>query len=136
MLARLSMVCTLGLDLGTSSAKAVVVESGGQVLAQASAGSPVTSAAVGYAESEPAHWWSAVTASTREAVDAAGARPAGVGLAGGKPGLGVAAPGGGGPRPAPRPCWGPTAAPPAPCTPTGSSALARWPGWRTRWRPA
>ena len=81
------MVCTLGLDLGTSSAKAVVVDTGGQVLAQASAGYPVTSAAVGYAESEPAHWWSAVTASTREAVGAAGARPAAIGLSGQMHGL-------------------------------------------------
>ena len=39
----MSKVCTLGLDLGTSSAKAVVLEVGGAVLAQASAGYPVTS---------------------------------------------------------------------------------------------
>ena len=45
--------CALGLDLGTSSAKAVVVDTTGRVLAQASAGYPVTSAADGYAESEP-----------------------------------------------------------------------------------
>ena len=72
--------CTLGLDLGTSSAKAVVTDTGGRVLAQASAGYAVTSAASGYAESEPAHWWSAVTACAREAVEAgvnaAGTRPA------------------------------------------------------------
>ncbi len=65
-------VCALGLDLGTSSAKAVVVDTGGEVLAQASAGYPVTSAAAGYAESEPAQWWNAVTACAREAVHAAG----------------------------------------------------------------
>jgi xylulokinase len=87
MLARLNTVCTLGLDLGTSSAKAVVVDTGGQVLAQASAGYAVTSAAVGYAESEPAHWWSAVTACAREAVQAAGARPAAIGLSGQMHGL-------------------------------------------------
>ena len=63
----MSAVCTLGLDLGTSSAKAVVVGPGGQVLAQASAGYAVTSAVAGYAESEPAHWWSAVTACARKA---------------------------------------------------------------------
>lgn len=51
--------CALGLDLGTSSAKAVVVDTGGRVLAQASAGYAVTAAAAGYAESEPADWWNA-----------------------------------------------------------------------------
>ena len=133
MLARLNTVCTLGLDLGTSSAKAVVVDTGGQVLAQASAGYAVTSAAAGYAESEPAHWWSAVTASAREAILAAGARPAAIGLSGQMHGLVMRPPRA---RPCVRHCSGPTAAPPAPCTLTSSSALARWPGWRTRWPPA
>ena len=82
-----SPVCTLGLDLGTSSAKAVVIDAGGQVLSQASAGYTVTSAVAGYAESEPAHWWSAVTACAREAVHAAGARPAAIGLSGQMHGL-------------------------------------------------
>ena len=80
-------VCALGLDLGTSSAKAVVVDTGGEVLAQASAGYTVTSAQAGYAESAPAHWWTAVTACAREAVDAAGARPSAIGLSGQMHGL-------------------------------------------------
>src|SRR5579871_3517474 len=80
-------VCTLGIDLGTSSAKAVVLGAGGTVLAQASAGYTVTSARAGYAESEPEHWWNAVTACTREAVQAAGARPAAIGLSGQMHGL-------------------------------------------------
>jgi len=96
----LNTVCTLGLDLGTSSAKAVVVDTGGQVLAQASAGYAVTSAAAGYAESEPAHWWSAVTACAREAVDAAGARPAAIGLSGQMHGLVMASADGEALRPA------------------------------------
>jgi len=83
----MNAVCTLGLDLGTSSAKAVVVDTGGEVLAQASAGYTVTSTAAGYAESEPAHWWSAVTACAREAVQAAGARPVAIGLSGQMHGL-------------------------------------------------
>jgi len=83
----MNAVCTLGLDLGTSSAKAVVVDTGGQVLSQASAGYTVTSAVAGYAESEPAHWWSAVTACAREAVHAAGARPSAIGLSGQMHGL-------------------------------------------------
>ena len=100
MLAKLSAVCTLGLDLGTSSAKAVVVDAGGQVLSQASAGYTVTSAAAGYAESEPAHWWSAVTACARAAVQAAGARPAAIGLSGQMHGLVLASADGEALRPA------------------------------------
>jgi xylulokinase len=89
----LSRACTLGLDLGTSSAKAVVLDTGGTVLAQASAGYPVTSAAAGYAESDPADWWAAVSACAREAVAAAGgaaaggARPVAIGLSGQMHGL-------------------------------------------------
>ncbi len=78
---------TLGLDLGTSSAKAVVVNTGGHVLSQASAGYTVTSARAGYAESEPADWWAAVTACAREAVHAAAVRPAAIGLSGQMHGL-------------------------------------------------
>ena len=83
----MNAVCTLGLDLGTSSVKAVVIDTGGNVLAQASAGYPVTSAVAGHAESEPGDWWSAVTACSREAVAAAGVRPAAIGLSGQMHGL-------------------------------------------------
>ncbi len=97
-------VCTLGLDLGTSSAKAVVTDTAGQVLAQASARYAVTSAMAGYAESEPAQWWSAVTACAREAVHSAGhsagARPAAIGLSGQMHGLVMTSADGGALRPA------------------------------------
>jgi xylulokinase len=84
---RAGPVCALGLDLGTSSAKAVVVDTRGTVLSQASAGYPVTSAMAGYAESDPACWWAAVTACAREAVHVAGARPSAIGLSGQMHGL-------------------------------------------------
>ena len=93
-------VAALGLDLGTSSAKAVVVDTGGRVLSQASAGYAVTSARAGYAESEPAHWWTAVTACAREAVTAAGAEPSAIGLSGQMHGLVLASADGGCLRPA------------------------------------
>ena len=100
----MTAACTLGLDLGTSSAKAVVVDTGGEVLAQASAGYTVTSTLAGYAESEPTHWWNAVTACAREAVHAAGhaagARPSAIGLSGQMHGLVMTAAGGGALRPA------------------------------------
>ncbi len=84
---RTGPACSLGLDLGTSSAKAVVLDTAGQVLAQASAGYPVTSARAGYAESDPADWWNAVTACARAAVHAAGAQPVAIGLSGQMHGL-------------------------------------------------
>jgi xylulokinase len=100
----MNAVCTLGLDLGTSSAKAVVTDTVGRVLAQASAGYAVTSAMAGYAESEPAHWWSAVTACACEAVQAAvragGARPSAIGLSGQMHGLVLASAAGQALRPA------------------------------------
>lgn len=80
--------CALGLDLGTSSAKAVVLSVSGTVLAQASAGYPVTSAQPGYAESDPRLWWAAVVSCTREAVAAAGGSPpVAIGLSGQMHGL-------------------------------------------------
>ncbi len=85
--AALSTACTLGLDLGTSSAKAVVLDTGGQVLAQASAGYEVISAAAGYAESEPEQWWRAVISCARETVGAVDARPVAIGLSGQMHGL-------------------------------------------------
>ena len=87
----MNAVCTLGLDLGTSSAKAVVTDTEGRVLAQASAGYAVISAKAGYAESDPDDWWSAVRACACEAVQAAvsagGARPSAIGLSGQMHGL-------------------------------------------------
>ena len=95
-----SPVCTLGIDLGTSSAKAVVTGADGQVLAQAAAGYPVTAARPGYAESDPADWWDAVTAAVRQAVAAAGAQPSAVGLSGQMHGLVLVSRSGGTLRPA------------------------------------
>jgi xylulokinase len=95
-----SIQSVLGLDLGTSSAKAVVLGAEGSLLAQASAGYAVTSARAGYAESEPEDWWSAVTACTREAVGAADAQPVAIGLSGQMHGLVLTAAGGSALRPA------------------------------------
>jgi xylulokinase len=96
----MSAACTLGLDLGTSSAKAVIVDTGGRVLAQATAGYPVTSTAGGQAESDPARWWDAAVACAREAVREADARPAAIGLSGQMHGLVMTAADGAALRPA------------------------------------
>ena len=113
-----------------------MIDTGGRVLAQASAGYAVTSARAGYAESEPADWWEAVTACAREAVTAAvgagGARPAAVGLSGQMHGLVMAARDGEALRPAL--LWADSRATASLCV-TGGSARRRSPGWPTRWRP-
>lgn len=77
----------LGIDLGTSSAKAVVIDADGRSLAQASAAYPVLSREPGWAETEPADWWAGVVRCVREAVGAARAQPAAVGLSGQMHGL-------------------------------------------------
>lgn len=48
-----------GLDLGTSSAKLVVVDSDGAVVAEASAAYPTRNATGGVVEQDPGHWWAA-----------------------------------------------------------------------------
>lgn len=77
----------LGIDLGTSSAKAVVVDLEGGLLAQASVGYPVDNPRPGWAETEPARWWAAVVTAVRRAVAAAKAEPAAIGLSGQMHGL-------------------------------------------------
>lgn len=77
----------LGIDLGTSSAKAVVLDTDGTVLAQAAADYPVVSQQPGWAETDPAQWWSAVRHCVGEAVGRAGVSPAAIGLSGQMHGL-------------------------------------------------
>jgi xylulokinase len=64
-----------------------VIDTGGRIVSQASAGYAVTSTRAGYAESEPAHWWTAVSTCAREAIHAAGAQPSAIGLSGQMHGL-------------------------------------------------
>jgi xylulokinase len=58
----------LGIDIGTSSVKAVLVDTVGQIAAQASAALEVSRPAPGYSEQDPDAWWQAT-------VDAVGALP-------------------------------------------------------------
>jgi len=78
----------LGIDLGTSSAKVVVLDLDGRLLASTSAGYPVQSRGPGWAETDPALWWQAVVGSVHEATAAAApASPEAVGLSGQMHGL-------------------------------------------------
>ena len=68
----------LGVDLGTSSVKAVVTDPDGNLLAHVSRAYGVESAKVGWAESDPYDWWRETVLAVREAVGqarAGGAAP-------------------------------------------------------------
>jgi xylulokinase len=72
----------LGVDIGTSSVKAVLVDDRGAIVAQASEALEVSRPAPGFSEQDPHAWWRATVAAVRAlpAVDRAGVR--GVGLSG------------------------------------------------------
>jgi xylulokinase len=73
----------LGLDLGSSSLKALLLDLDGRVLAERSAGYPTRSPAPGWAEQDPDDWWAAAGAATRAALaDAPEADVVGIGLSG------------------------------------------------------
>jgi xylulokinase len=84
----LAQPALLGLDLGTSGAKAVLLGVDGRPLAEAGVGYPVDSPRPGWAETDPAAWWRAVSTAVRAACDqAAGVQVAAVGLDGQMHGL-------------------------------------------------
>ena len=58
----------LGLDLGTGSAKALLVSAGGDVLGEGSEAYPVGSPRPGWAESDPEAWGEACAAAVRAEV--------------------------------------------------------------------
>jgi xylulokinase len=77
----------LGIDVGTSSVKAVVLRAGGAVLAAHGAPYATRVPHPGWSEQDPADWWSAAGAACRAALAAVGAaheRPevVGIGLSG------------------------------------------------------
>ena len=69
------MTYLLGIDVGTSALKAALFTPDGRAAAQASRGYATRHPQPGWAEQDPADWWAAACAATREALDAAGARP-------------------------------------------------------------
>jgi xylulokinase len=72
----------LGLDLGTGSCKALLLDTDGMVLGEASRPYAVHAPQDGWAESNPLDWWEAIGAATREAVGQYSAEVRGIGLSG------------------------------------------------------
>ncbi len=78
-----STTALLGLDLGTSSLKAVALGLDGRVLAQAVVGYPTATPHPGWAEQDPATWWAAAGEASRAVVASLGdVEVVGVGLSG------------------------------------------------------
>jgi len=78
----------LGIDLGTSSCKAVIVDVGsGAVVAQGSADYPVSSRHLGQAETDPLVWWEAIGYCVRQAVASCSTTVSAIGLSGQMHGL-------------------------------------------------
>jgi xylulokinase len=72
----------LGIDLGTSSVKAVVARLDGTVVAQARGDYPVSHPRPGWSETSASDWLDASAAAVRAAVAQAGSQPAAIGLSG------------------------------------------------------
>jgi xylulokinase len=72
----------LGLDLGTSSVKALLMGERGGAVGEGSAPYEVRAPRPGWAESSPGGWWDAVLKATRAAVGGRGAEVTALGLSG------------------------------------------------------
>jgi xylulokinase len=73
----------LGVDVGTSGVKAILVAPSGDVAASVTTPLTLSTPRPGWAEQDPEAWWRAAVASIRHAVESApGARVAGVGVSG------------------------------------------------------
>jgi xylulokinase len=72
----------LGIDLGTSSVKALLMGEGGEAVGEGSAPYEVRAPRPGWAESSPGEWWDAVVQATALAVGRRGAEVTALGLSG------------------------------------------------------
>jgi xylulokinase len=80
----------LGIDLGTSGTKAVLVDERGRAIASATAEHPISTPHPGWSEQAPEDWWRSTIAAVRAvlgAIDDAKARIRGIGLSGQMHGL-------------------------------------------------
>jgi len=62
------LVCLMGIDIGTSNTKVLVIDELGKLLGRGSEEYPISSPHPGYAEQDPELWWRAVRASINQAV--------------------------------------------------------------------
>jgi xylulokinase len=62
----------IGIDVGTSGTKTLLVDEAGQVIASATAEYPLSTPRANWAEQEPADWWAATVATLREVLSKSG----------------------------------------------------------------
>jgi len=74
--------CVLGIDLGTGSAKAILLDTDGSELSVASASVQLSRPRPGWVESDPEDWWSSVKTAVGEVLAATRAEVGAVGLSG------------------------------------------------------
>ncbi len=72
----------LGIDLGTSSLKALVLDVDGSIVGTGSASYPLTTPQPGWAESDPEDWWQAAATAVHEAAGEHASEVAAIGLCG------------------------------------------------------
>ena len=69
-------MAVLGLDIGTSGTRALLVDEAGSILASGTAGhQPFASPQPGWAEQDPRDWWQAAVQAIRQAIHASGLSP-------------------------------------------------------------
>ena len=84
------MACYLGIDVGTSGTKVLVMDARGRVLGTATGEHPISSPRPAWSEQDPRHWWRATVKAVGAALSAAGVAGravAGIGLSGQMHGL-------------------------------------------------
>ena len=74
--------CVLGIDLGTGSTKAILLDAGGAALGVASAPVHLSRPHPGWVESDPEDWWTSVRIAVRDVLASARADVGAVGLSG------------------------------------------------------
>lgn len=77
----------LGIDLGTGSVKALLIDGDGKAVAEAARAYPVSSPVPGHAETSPADWWAQTVAAVRACCEGHGGDVRGIGLSGQAHGL-------------------------------------------------
>ena len=79
------MALLLGLDIGTTGVKALVIDEAGRTLASHTDEYPLSTPKPGWAEQDPAHWWRATINATKAVLaraEVSGADISGIGLSG------------------------------------------------------
>ena len=63
------MYCTLGIDIGTTGARALLVSAAGQIIASASSDYALRIPRPGWSEQHPEEWWQACVRSIRNCLE-------------------------------------------------------------------